>query len=243
MAKFRLCLLLLPLFLTLTPYQASAQERFSMEQDAVRLPTAEEMAQAQASVRDAMERITQGRRREQHGSGAAPNIEALPKPAATAPDIALLAEKHKALGHAVLSRDRPSDLLVMVSLSMPRETLERIADQAERAGATLVFRGLKGDSMTQMGKAIKGIVGHRNVSVVIHPPAFQQFAVTQVPAVVIARPEAGHVLDNGCSKEETFVKVTGDVSLDYALDYIERRSPAWAEIASGYRRRIIRGVD
>ncbi|MFA7098296.1 MAG: type-F conjugative transfer system pilin assembly protein TrbC [Gammaproteobacteria bacterium] len=243
MAKFRLCLLLPPLFLTLTPYQASAQERFSMEQDAVRLPTAEEMAQAQASVRDAMERITQGRRREQHGSGAAPNIEALPKPAATAPDIALLAEKHKDLGRIALPQTHRADLLVLVSLSMPREALERTVQQAERAGATLVFRGLKGDSMMKMGEELKAIIGDRNVSAVIHPPAFQQFAVTQVPAVVIARPEAGHVLDNGCSKAETFVKVTGDVSLDYALDYIERRSPTWAEVASDYRRRIIRGVD
>jgi conjugal transfer pilus assembly protein TrbC len=171
-----------------------------------------------------------------------PKIDALPKPAAAAPDIATLAEKHKHLGRNALPKDRVPDLLVMVSLSMPRETLNRIADQAERAGATLVFRGLEGDSMTKMGEAVQKILGGRNVSVAIHPPAYRQFDVTRVPTVVIARPEAGNVLENGCSRTETFVKVAGDVSLDYALDYIERRSVAWAAVAKVFRGKIIRGI-
>ena len=61
--------------------------------------------------------------------------------------------------------------------------------------------------------------------------------------MVIARPEAGNVLDNGCSQAETFVKVSGDVSLDYALEYIERRSQTWAETARAFRSRIVRGIN
>ena len=97
--------------------------------------------------------------------------------------------------------------------------------------------------MTKMGEEIKAIVDDRNVSVAIHPSAFQQFNVSRVPAVVLARGDAGRVLDSGCSKAETFVKVTGDVSLDYALEYIERRSPAWAEVARSYRSRIVREIN
>ncbi|WP_161595444.1 type-F conjugative transfer system pilin assembly protein TrbC [Tepidimonas charontis] len=134
------------------------------------------------------------------------------------------------------------DLLVLVSLSMPKQALERIIEQAERAGATLVFRGLKDGSMNRMGEELQKLIGQRNVSAAIHPPAFQQFSVTRVPAVVIAGAEAGEVLENGCARPETFVKVTGDVTLDYALDYIERKSPAWAAWAKHYRSKIVGGI-
>jgi conjugal transfer pilus assembly protein TrbC len=45
-------------------------------------------------------------------------------------------------------------------------------------------------------------------------------------------------MEDGCSKPDTFVKVTGDVTLDYALDYIERKSPDWAATARSYRARL-----
>jgi conjugal transfer pilus assembly protein TrbC len=184
-----------------------------------------------------------GALKQQYGGAGIPRIESVPKPAASAPDIGMLAEKYKTLGRVAVQGNRAPDLLVMVSLSMPKEALTRLADQAERAGATLVFRGLKDDSMTKMGEEIKAIVGDRNVAAVVHPPAFQQFSVTRVPVVVIARPDAGSVLDSGCSKVDTFVKVSGDVSLDYALEYIERRSPAWADAARSFRSKIIRGIN
>ncbi len=54
------------------------------------------------------------------------------------------------------------------------------------------------------------------------------------------------LVSNTCpdtTRTETFVKVSGDVSLDYALDYIERRSATWAAAAKEFRRRIIRGIN
>lgn len=201
-------------------------------------PSPTDVSKAQTRVRDLMKRVP--------GPGtpelpsALPQIDALPKPAAAASDIASLAEKYKALGDLSVRQDSSEDLLVMVSLAMPKATLQRIAEQAEFTGATLVFRGLKDDSMARMGEAIKTVIGNRQVSVVIHPPAFQQFGISQVPTVVIARREAGNVLADGCSKADSFVKVAGDVSLDYALEYIERTSPDWKVPASRYRRRIVR---
>jgi conjugal transfer pilus assembly protein TrbC len=38
-------------------------------------------------------------------------------------------------------------------------------------------------------------------------------------------------MNNGCALPERYVKVTGDVSQDYALEYIERTSPQWAATA------------
>jgi conjugal transfer pilus assembly protein TrbC len=232
----RAILILGALFLSLASPMTPARDPF--------LPTPEDMAKAQARAREAMGRLPDsGTMKSQYGAAGMPKIEAVPKPAAPAPDIASIAEKYKHLGQTVIPQNGQPDLFVMVSLSMPKEALVRTAEQAEQAGATLVFRGLKGDSMTKMGEEVQKILGGRNVSVAIHPPAFQQFSVTRVPAVVIARPEAGNVLGNGCSKPETFVKVSGDVSLDYALDYIERKSPAWAAAARYFRSKIVRGIN
>jgi len=208
------------------------------------MPTSEEMAKAQARAREAMQRVPEaGTGINAYSVPSMPRIEALPKPAAPAPDIATIAAKYRDLGRPTAAQQKPPDLLVFVSLSMPREALQRLIDQTERAGATLVFRGLKGDSMMKMGEEIKAIVGDSNVSVAIHPPAFRQFSVSRVPAVVLARPEASSVLDSGCSKAGTFVKVTGDVSLDYALEYIERKSPTWSDVARSYSNRIVRGIN
>jgi conjugal transfer pilus assembly protein TrbC len=231
---------LLPAFiLLLASSVALAQET----RQPVRLPTSEEMQKSQHRAREAMLRTPDSGQTIRLYSGGMPNIEALPQAAVPAPDIATIAEKFKKLSNASTPKNEQPDLLVMVSLSMPREALERTAEQAERAGATLVFRGLKGDSMTRMSEEIQSIIGTRNVSAVVHPPAFRQFSVTRVPVVVIARPEAGNVLENGCSQTETFVKVAGDVSLDYALEHIERKSQAWGQIARAYRNRIVRRVN
>ena len=232
------CRRLLPLLLSLAPSVALAQTT------GLQMPSQAEMAKAQARAREAMQRIPDaGAGLNAYALPSMPRVEALPKPAAPAPDIATIAAKYRDLGRPTATQEKHPDFLVFVSLSMPREALQRLIDQAERAGATLVFRGLKGDSMMKMGEEIKAIVGDSNVSVTIHPPAFQQFSVTRVPAVVLARPEASSVLENGCSKAETFVKVTGDVSLDYALEYIERSSPTWSEVARSYSNQIVRGFN
>ncbi len=231
------------LILLLASSVTLAQETPLSSNQPVRLPTSEEMQKSQSRAREAMQRIPDTEQsRRLYGAGM-PNIEDLPKVVVPAPDIATIAEKYKELGKALAPNSGQPDLMVMVSLSMPREALDRTVEQAERAGATLVFRGLKGDSMSRMGEEIQSIIGKRKVSAVVHPPAFQQFSITKVPALVIARQEAASVLENGCSQAGTFVKVSGDVSLDYALEYIERKSQAWRQIAKAYRSRIVRGVD
>jgi conjugal transfer pilus assembly protein TrbC len=203
------------------------------------LPEDEEIARAQARVREAMRAVPESTvAREQFGQ-AMPNTERLPKPGAKAPDIESIARKFKSIKNpSTAAGVGQPDLLIFVSFSMPREALVRTIEQAERAGGTLVFRGLKGDSMKRMGEEVRALIGDRNVSVAIHPPAFQQFTIRQVPAVVIANAKAGSVMEDGCSKPETFAKVTGDVTLNFALDYIERKSPEWAMAARSYRTRL-----
>ena len=95
--------------------------------------------------------------------------------------------------------------------------------------------------MKRMGEEVRALIGDRNVSVAIHPPAFQQFTIRQVPAVVFANARAGSVMEDGCSQPETFTQDTGDVTLHFALDYIELPSPEWETVARSYRMRLAGG--
>lgn len=168
-----------------------------------------------------------------------PLIEALPQPAAKSPDLAKIAESYRQLPAATAKSADTPELMVFVSFSMPKEALERIVLQSEKSGAVLVLRGLKGNSLTRMGEELASLVGKRNVTAIIHPPAFKQFKVTQVPALVLARPsQATKIREDGCASPASFIKIDGDVTQDYALDLIERQSPAWADAARRYAAKL-----
>ncbi len=218
-------------------------ENTTTEHEPVRLPDDQDIENAIHRARNTMQQLDVLEKGNAVAIPRMPDIDALPKPDVPAGDISIIAEKFRDMGQANADRMRSHDLLVLVSLSMPEAALRKLADQAEKAGATLVFRGLKDDSMMKMGEAVKVILGDRNVPVSIHPPAFQQFSVTRVPAFVLASQEAGKVMDNGCAKPATFIKLSGDVSLDYALEYMERTSPAWSMKARSLHSRIVRGIQ
>lgn len=228
----------LPLALLLAVFLPGQGNSFAAE-SGNSLPGDEEIARAQARVREAMRAVPESTVAREHFGQAMPKTESLPQPAASAPDIESIAQKFQSIKNlSPTGKSGQPDLLIFVSFSMPREALVRTIEQAERAGGSLVFRGLKGDSMKRMGEEVRALIGEHNVSIVIHPPAFQQFSIRQVPAVVIANARAGSVMEDGCSKPETFAKVTGDVTLNFALDYIERKSPEWATVARSYRMRL-----
>lgn len=242
--RVRLCHAVVAALVFLPPGITLAQEHFFEEslknigQDR-RLPLKAEIVDAHARSRAAMQQLEELEHNDRMSSQDIPELTVLPRSASPAEDISLIADKFKAINGPRTETMRSLDLLVLVSLSMPEGALHKLAEQAERAGGTLVFRGLKEDSMAKMGEAIRKILTGRNVHVAIHPPAFQQFSVTQVPAFVLASQNAGRVLDNGCARPQTFIKVSGDVTLDYALDYIERKSTGWAAAAQSFRSRII----
>jgi conjugal transfer pilus assembly protein TrbC len=173
------------------------------------------------------------------GRPVVPDPTKLPQPATTGPDIARIAETYRqTTPGSVPGKDVP-ELMVFISFSLPKETLQRIITQAEKSGAVLVLRGLKGNSLTRMGEEIAELVGARNVTAIIHPPAFKQFKVRQAPALVLARSgQASQIGEDGCAPASSFIRVDGDVTQDYALDLIERQAPAWADVARRYASRL-----
>jgi conjugal transfer pilus assembly protein TrbC len=201
------------------------------------LPTDSDMGLARQRMEQALKGA--GLPKEMNRSSV-PQIEALPRPVAKSPDISQIAESYRKSPAATPAKPANTpELMVFVSFSMPKETLERIVLQSEKSGAVLVLRGLKGNSLTRMGEELAALVGKRNVTAIIHPPAFKQFKVTQVPSLVLAQPaQASKIGEDGCASTTSFIKVDGDVTQDYAFDLIERQAPAWAEAARRYAAKL-----
>ncbi|MDP2762795.1 MAG: type-F conjugative transfer system pilin assembly protein TrbC [Sideroxyarcus sp.] len=177
----------------------------------------------------------------QHRRPEAAKLDSFPQPAVAASPSDLA--QHFSKPPLMPINTATHELMVFVSFSMPPESLQRIVEQSERTGAHIVFRGFKGDKMMEMSQHIAKLIGNHRVEVSVNPPAFTQFQVTNVPALVIAQPSASEGLDNGCAQATAYVKVTGDVGQDYALDLIEKSSPQFASAAQVFNRRIGGGIQ
>ncbi len=124
------------------------------------------------------------------------------------------------------TEDRRDVLRIFVSLSMPESSLKRLIAQAERSGAVLVLRGLHRGSMRQTMSALQALIGEHRVNWVIDPPAFERHAIALVPAFVLAPAASSQTACAGaCSAEPGALQVSGDVSLDYALEAMAVRRP------------------
>ena len=171
-----------------------------------------------------------------------PRIDALPQPATRMPiDLEALAKgfdvqaDKPALGEASGPR-----LLVFISFAMPEATITRLLDQAARARATLVLRGLVNGSLRDTVERMQRLIGNRQVAVQIDPQAFDRFAITRTPSFVLVRDGAAAqpCAAGMCIAIDQFVLAAGDVSLDYALKFFEHSAPAMARDASAYLQRM-----
>jgi conjugal transfer pilus assembly protein TrbC len=164
----------------------------------------------------------------------APSVDALPRPLPTAPiDLEPLARQHAgqaaALGGAGDLAQSGPGMIVFASLAMPRPSLDRLLDQAARAQAAVVLRGFVNGSLRETVAQVQALIGTRQVAVQIDPPAFDRFAITRVPSVVLLRDGArpASCASGTCAAPEDYLQVAGDVSLDYALEHMQRSAPAF----------------
>jgi len=161
---------------------------------------------------------------------ASPRIDALPKPLTqTLPDLSAIARGYAADRQAAGGTSKGPGLFVFASLGMPEATLMRLFEQAARAQASIVIRGLAGGSLRDTVARVQKLIGARQVSVQIDPQAFDRYAVKRVPTFVLARngerPES--CSSGSCPPPTDFVSTAGDVSLDYALEHMRRTAPAF----------------
>ncbi|MFT3815741.1 MAG: type-F conjugative transfer system pilin assembly protein TrbC [Acidovorax sp.] len=181
-------------------------------------------------------------------SSAAASVDALPQPAARTPiDLEALARGYASQADAmeaaqglVQGQIKGPGLFVFVSLSMPRPTLERLVDQAARARASVILRGLTRGSLRETVAQVQPLIGTRQLAVQIDPQAFDRFAIERVPSFVLVRdgtrPES--CASGSCAPPEAFLRTAGDVSLDYALEHMVRAAPGFRADAAGFLKRL-----
>jgi len=173
-----------------------------------------------------------------------PNVEALPQPLSHTPiDLEALARGYASQAEAMTRAQglvAGPGLLVFVSLSMPRPTLQRLVDQAARAKASIVLRGFANGSLRDTVAQVQGLIGSRQVAVQIDPQAFDRYAVTRVPTFVLVRDGTRPVAcaSGSCAPADSFLRASGDVSLDYALEHMRRSAPGFGPPADTFLKRI-----
>lgn len=168
-----------------------------------------------------------------------PNINA----GAPGTDVEAIARQHARLGERSREQAAQPALRVFVTLSMPAASLKGLVDQATRSGATLVLRGLKGQSMRKTVAAVQKLIGDRRVAWQIDPEAFTRFGVERAPTFVLLTSGAdaqGHesTCTTDCLLASSFVTIAGDVSIDYALQAMLRQVPSAGPHAEPFLTRL-----
>jgi conjugal transfer pilus assembly protein TrbC len=79
------------------------------------------------------------------------------------------------------------------------------------------------DTVTRM----QALIGSRRVAVQIDPEAFDRYGITRTPTFVLVMDGAGAeaCASRVCGSQQ-FVKVAGDVTLEYAMQYLNQDSRA-----------------
>jgi len=135
-------------------------------------------------------------------------------------------------------------LYVFVSFSMPEITLKRLLTQANQIEASLILRGLIDDDMGKTKDRISQLLeaddnGHTRIQggFAIDPTLFERFDIHQVPSFVLTDTPASHCTDAGCD-EVSYARLSGDTTLEYALQTMQREAPAMETSATELLSRI-----
>ena len=162
------------------------------------------------------------------------NFPNIPTPQVSNIDIETIARRYEKQVEA----QKREDIFIFASFTMPQTSLKRLIQHANKLGASVIFNGFKDNSFKAMMMAVQTL-GEDYGNVVINPKAFAQYKIKSVPTVVLAK--AAHIDQfdqEGCALPEHFVAISGDVSLDYALEEFARRAPSFAHQAIAYLRQV-----
>lgn len=134
---------------------------------------------------------------------------------------------------------------VLVSFSMPKASLERLARDAKDASVPLVFRGVPQTKQPSEPKlpllnpqslaAFQPLIDS-GADVQLNPELFSEFNIRQVPALIIK--EESSAAPDGCIQSAKTVIVPGDVTLGYALDRLIERKDSIGEATRSLRAKL-----
>lgn len=128
------------------------------------------------------------------------------------------------------AKSKINRLLIFVSLSMPKQSLNQLSSQAKKAGGVLVLRGLVNNSWKETAAALMA-VNKQGIALSIDPRLFKIFNVQAVPSFVVL-PNDEHPCPTGkCSYSPVADIISGDISLEYALEAISSEGNAANAVA------------
>ena len=107
------------------------------------------------------------------------------------------------------SASSKNNILVFVSFSMPKHSLQQWLLQAEQISAPVLLRGLKHHSLKETLSEFQTLQSQTKSGIQIDPMSFEQFGIDKVPAVVIQHPN-------------DFDVIYGDVGLNHILDWLKQ---------------------
>lgn len=123
-------------------------------------------------------------------------------------------------------------LLIFISSSMPKKSIINLMTQASSIGAVFVVRGLINGSYVNTYKYFNSLKGNNTVGIMINPTLFSALHVETVPTYALYQSDKD-LLHTACNVAPKYTKVSGDVTLRYALEQLTKSNNAdLAQIAT-----------
>lgn len=123
----------------------------------------------------------------------------------------------------------PGHILIFVSFSMPVTSLKAYLRDAKKVHATVFIRGLVHDSFKATFLAMKNLIDDNNKrGVLLDPVLFRQLHITRVPTIVVVPND----IDIKQASVNNVDQLQGDVTLAYALSYLEKNSARTQTVTS-----------
>ena len=112
-------------------------------------------------------------------------------------------------------------LLIFISSSMPKKTIMNLMQQASSLGAVFVVRGLINGSYVNTYRYFYNLKGDNSVGIMLNPTLFQALQVNSVPTFALYQSEQD-LMKTACNVAPKYTKVSGEVSVHYALEQLNR---------------------
>lgn len=159
------------------------------------------------------------------------------------PAASLPAERHaRSLADNVGGRGSTSEVLVLLSLSVPAASWRQWAHDAARIGAPLVLRGVGEDGLPGSARRIADRLGGAEAGVAIDPRIFRLFGIERVPAVVVVPGGVPPCRSRGCAEDPapSHDLIAGNVGLAAALQAVADEGAVGGEVARRHLERMER---
>lgn len=133
---------------------------------------------------------------------------------------------------------------LFVSASIPKDAMKNLLEEAGRLGVVVLFNGVIGENPLHFKETqayLSGLKLRNYVDVKIHPPAFEKFKITQVPAIVVASEDVDARLDEqGCADPRDFDIIKGDIKVGWSIEkiYTDSKSDDIKKVAERYMKAI-----